>query len=440
MPSPIRKGMRYWARLLSVLAGGLLADRAALADPAAEATPPPSAAVTAPTGLPSPLPQAWSDAFAQLNSDPRPPALVRDTHYIVSNEDNHFVWRTALEGRGGVYIGVGTDQNYLLAGWARPEFMVLLDFDQVVVDLHRVYGVIFLNSPTPHDFLDLWEDRNVRRVEELIEALKVDAPTRRGMLAAYRMAHFAVPRRLRRVEAAYKPLGIRWFLNDMNQYRYLVELFRTNRVVMVRGDLSIGGAMSSVAAALQKVGGIARTVYLSNAERYFPYTPGYKRSLLSLPTDERGLILRTRARMSGAYEYIVQDAGNFKRWLDWGKMSYAVELTRYREIDHASGAYYIRREPPSSDGKNAASRTASAAATPTAPSPAPAPSHKPAALLPTAVPSPSAPSAPASPLPQAPAAMPPPSATTATSPRSEATGTQRVSASTAPTPPTSTLP
>ena len=296
--------------------------------------------------LPGPLPQAWTDAFSGLASDPRPPALVLDTHYIVSNEDNHFVWRTSLEGRGGVYVGVGTDQNYVMAGWVRPELLVLLDFDQVVVDLHRVYGVIFLNSPTPHDFLDLWEDRNVRRVEELIEALKVDAPTRRGMLAAYRMAHFAVPRRLRRVEAAYKPLGIRWFLNDINQYRYLVELFRTGRVVPIRGDLSVGGAMSAVAQATQKAGGVVRTLYLSNAERYFPYTAGFKQSMMALPTDEKSLVVRTRARMSGAYEYIVQDAGNFKRWLDWGKMSYAVELTRYRELDSTTGAYFIRREPP----------------------------------------------------------------------------------------------
>ena len=308
--------------------------------------------------LPAALSQAWVDAFAGLSSDPRPPALVRDTHYIVSNEDSHFVWRTMLEGRGGIYVGVGTDQNYLLAGWVRPELLILLDFDQVVVDLHRVYGVIFLNSPTPHDFMDMWEDRNVRRVEELIEALKVDAPTRKGMLAAYRMAHFAVPRRLRRVEATYKPQGIRWFLNDINQYRYLVELFRTGRVIAIRGDLSVGGAMNAVASSAQKVGGVVRTLYLSNAERYFPYTPGFKQSMLALPTDDRSLVVRTRARINGVYEYIAQDASNFKRWLDWGKMGYAVELTRHRELDKATGAYVIRREPPKAKTSSKSERDA----------------------------------------------------------------------------------
>jgi hypothetical protein len=344
--------------------------------------------------LPGPLPPAWADAFAGLASDPRPPALVRDTHYIVSNEDNHFVWRTSIAGRGGIYVGVGTDQNYVMAGWARPELLVLLDFDQVVVDLHRVYGVIFLNSPTPHDFLDLWEDRNVRRVEELIEALKVDAATRRGMLAAYRMAHFAVPRRLRKVQAAYKPLGVRWFLNDLDQYRYLVELFRTGRVLTVRGDLSVGGAVTAVAQAAQKAGGVVRTLYLSNAERYFPYTPGFKQSMLALPTDEKSLVVRTRARMNGAYEYIVQDAANFKRWLDWGKMTYAVELTRYRELDSASGAYFIRREPPQPKGAVRATadkpaeksepKALAPAPVPAVPAPAPTVAPTPAAAVPSA--------------------------------------------------------
>lgn len=290
---------------------------------------------------------AWEQAFATLSTDPQPPSLVRDTHYIVSNEDNHYVWRSSLYNRGGLFVGVGTDQNYLMAAWARPELLVLLDFDQVVVDLHRVYRMLFLNAPTPQDFLDLWDERNVRRVEELISTQSNDAATRAGMLHAYRMAHYSIPRRLRRIDAMYRPLGISWFMNDIDQYRYLVELFRSGRVVMVRGDLSIGGAMASIGSAAQRVGAVVRVLYLSNAERYFPYTAGFRKSILSLPVDNQSIVLRTRARMNGSYEYIAQDADNFRRWLEWGKMSYAAEMTRYREpAAPDSPAYVIRRLPP----------------------------------------------------------------------------------------------
>lgn len=36
-----------------------------------------------------------------------------------------------------------------------------------------------------------------------------------------------------------------------------------------------------------------RVVYLSNIEDYFSYTPGFRDNLLSLPTDEKGIVLRT---------------------------------------------------------------------------------------------------------------------------------------------------
>jgi len=309
---------------------------------------PPGAAVPAPTPAPA-ASVAWEQGFSALTSDPRPPSIVRDTHYIVSNEDNHYVWRNMVQSRGGVFVGVGTDQNYVMAGWARPDLLVLMDFDQVVVDLHRVYRLIFLNAPTPQDFLDMWEERNVRRVEELIETTQTDATTRSGMLRAYRTAHYSVPRRLRKIDRMYAPLGVRWFMNDLTQYRYIADLFRSGRVVMLRGDLSVGGALASIGAAAQKVGGVVRIVYLSNAERYFPYTAGFKKSMLALPIDDRSLVLRTRARMNGSYEYIAQDAQNFRRWIEWGKMSYAVEMTKWREPDEKNSlAYVIRRLPPGS--------------------------------------------------------------------------------------------
>ena len=360
---------------LQLLSPQVFADGA----PPAQAVTPPKVVtpLMAPTTTPKALNADWEQTFAALSSDPRPPAIVRDTHYIVSNEDNHYVWKNTVQSRGGVYIGVGTDQNYVMAGWARPDLMVLLDFDQVVVDLHRVYRLMFLNAPTPQDFLDMWDERNVRRVEELIEAQQTDAPTKAGMLRAYRISHYSVPRRLRRIEAMYRPLGVRWFLNDLGQYRYLVELFRENRVLMVRGDLSVGGSLVSIGAAVQRIGEVVRIVYLSNAERYFPYTAGFKRSMLALPTDERSLVLRTRARMNGSYEYLVQETPNFRRWLEWGKMSYAVEMTRFREPDERNNmAYVIRRLPPGS--------VASAAPTPPAvvpvPPPALAPSPPPSAF------------------------------------------------------------
>ena len=81
--------------------------------------------------------------------DPPPPELVRDTHYIVSNESRQDLFKDSIAAHGGALLGVGSDQNYLLAGWSRPELLILFDFDQVVVNVHRVYRAFFLNAATP---------------------------------------------------------------------------------------------------------------------------------------------------------------------------------------------------------------------------------------------------------------------------------------------------
>ncbi len=320
---------------------------------------PGSALPTAAASMPSaasltPLPPAWAQALQKIVEDPAPPALVRDQHYIISNESRHDLFRPAAIGRGGVYVGVGSDQNYVLAGWARPELVFLFDFDQVVVNLHRVYRVFFLSAATPEEFMALWEVRNEKQAESLLTAEYTDPARRAAVLRAYRTARYAVPRRFRNVLLTYKQNGVTSFLDDIEQYRYLAALFRTGRVVMVRGDLTVGGCLSSIAAAAQAVGRPVRLLYLSNAERYFTYNDAFRKSMLALPTDESSLVLRTRARRDGSYEYIEQEADNFRAWVSRRSIQLSFQYTHLREPAAPSAKarpqdeslFAIRRLPP----------------------------------------------------------------------------------------------
>ena len=65
----------------------------------------------------TPVSPAWTDTLNKIVPDPPPPHLVRGTHYVISNEDRHDLWLKTVQGKGGAYLGVGTDQNYVLAGW-----------------------------------------------------------------------------------------------------------------------------------------------------------------------------------------------------------------------------------------------------------------------------------------------------------------------------------
>ena len=286
---------------------------------------------------------------------------MRDQHYIISNESRHDLFKDAALNRGGVFIGVGSDQNYLMAGWARPELLILFDFDQVVVNLHRVYRAFFLNAATPEDFMALWDPKNEARAESLLAAEYADPPRRAAVVRAYRTARYAIPRRFRGVLATYKQHGVSSFLDDPEQYRYLVQMFRGGRVVMVRGDLTVGTCMSSIAAALQGIGASVRLLYLSNAERYFTYNDAFRKSMLALPTDENSLVLRTRARRDGSYEYIMQEADNFRAWVSRRAISISFQYTHLREpaqappkshdmeLEKEEVLFAIKRLPPSAN-------------------------------------------------------------------------------------------
>jgi hypothetical protein len=196
----------------------------------------------------------WTEQLNHIVSDPPPPHLVRGTHYVISNEDRHDLWLPTVQNKGGAYIGVGTDQNYVLAGWQRPELMVLFDFDQVVVNLHYVYRVFFIHGSNPDEFKSLWEPKNEALAMKLLTEAYPHPKQRAAIVEAYKMSRGSVLARFRKVVGIYKQHNIRWFLEDQSQYDYVAQLFRTGRVVMVRGDLTVGGSLGSIASALTALG------------------------------------------------------------------------------------------------------------------------------------------------------------------------------------------
>ena len=102
------------------------------------------------------VPQSGSlSLFQSLPRDPAPEEITRNQHYWISNEQRLDLFHDPIKDLGGVYVGVGSDQNYLHAGWAKTEVLVLMDFDQKIVDLHGVYRVAFLHASTKEQFTKL---------------------------------------------------------------------------------------------------------------------------------------------------------------------------------------------------------------------------------------------------------------------------------------------
>ncbi len=262
-----------------------------------------------------------ASAFASLPADPAPPELVRGMHYWISNEDHLHLFHPEVKDKGGLYIGVGTDQNYLLGAWARAEALVLMDFDQSIVDLHRVYRVIFLTAETPEEFLRLWQLKSRPEVRRLIQEGYAGKKERYGALQAFATARWPVERRLLRVVAQMKQAALPSFLTDAAEYTHVRRLYQEDKVFMVRGDLTARRTLRAVGQAATQAGMRVGVLYLSNAEQYFPYDAQYRANIRGLPFSGSGVVLRTSGergvkRVKGTYyHYNTQSGANFMAWL-----------------------------------------------------------------------------------------------------------------------------
>jgi hypothetical protein len=295
---------------------------------------------------------ALARAFADLPQDPAPPEIIRNSHYWVSNESSHFLFRDRIRDIGGAYIGVGTDQNYLLAGWARSEFIIMMDFDQQIAWTHALYGIAFAAAATPADFLAIWRDQGDLRFADLVPAAVEDAERQRVLLRAFQWGGPTVSARLRRLVRQYTELGIDIFVTSQAEYDWIRDMWARGQVVAVRGDLTADVAMQEIAHRLHQHSMPVGLVYTSNAEQYFDFVPSFRRNFLVLPFAETSFVARTRPMASlglapgDEYHYSLQPGRNFQLWMQGSSVLNAQRLMRQRSSTGVEGLSIIDRPLP----------------------------------------------------------------------------------------------
>ncbi|MGB0588622.1 MAG: hypothetical protein ACPGU1_02985 [Myxococcota bacterium] len=280
-----------------------------------------------------PLDEAQRAVLTGIPEDPAPKSLVRGNHYVISNEDRPHLFHHALDKRGGVMVGVGTDQLYVYAGWARSELLIPMDFDRTVVDLHRIYGLLFTQAATPAEFIKLWHKRNEKTVRGWLDAHETDPVLRERLGYAFKIGRQLVYARLKRLHREYKRSSTPTFVSDQAQYDHLVDLIRSGRFHPVRGDLTKTGCMKGMGEALVKLGHTLDVIYLSNAEQYFDFKQPFRDNFLNLPIDDSSLVLRTSPRNGGKgqYRYETQRTVDFQAWLKRPKVKRVKQIRRHRK-------------------------------------------------------------------------------------------------------------
>ena len=285
-----------------------------------------------------------------VRADPAPPEIVRNSHYWVSNEHNHQLWYPSINGLGGALIGVGTDQNYLFAGWARSTILILMDFDEKIPVIHEVYAYMFSISATPEEFLKRWarsyHDDSAEKLSAYFTALIEPTAQReahaKGLgetrsqryikrrvsrfvkerVNIYKLTRGLIWRRLSKTKKKYLKLKLPTFLSDQDQYDHIRSLWAGGRVLAIRGDLTADYTMLDIATALMSLGESLNVLYLSNAEQYFKLPPTYRRNIIAQPWGDRSVALRTMGWGSlgffdedEQYHYNIQSGPNFVTWM-----------------------------------------------------------------------------------------------------------------------------
>jgi hypothetical protein len=111
--------------------------------------------LTACSSARSTLPSSLSDdAFWRLTTElSEPPGEFTHSDTLVSNEIYFAENVRRLRRRGGIYIGVGPEQNFSFMARLRPELAFIVDIRQENRNLHLMYKALFELSIDRADFL-----------------------------------------------------------------------------------------------------------------------------------------------------------------------------------------------------------------------------------------------------------------------------------------------
>ncbi len=307
------------------------------------------------------LPQRLDDrAFWTLVTEFSEPSGTFRSDNLVSNEDTFQYVIPALRNivkPGGVYLGVGPDQNFTYIAALRPRMAFILDVRRGNLHAHLLYKALFELAETRVDFLArLFSKARPRDLtpaaagkataEQLFDAFAMVTAER----ATYDQHLIGVLDHLRRVRGfpiddqdaigiayvysaffsagpfltyasgamtgrgrypAYQDLqmaddgtGKQWaYLASEANYRAVRDMQRSNLIVPVVGNFGGDKALRAIGAWVKARGALVTTFYTSNVEQYLfndRVWDNFARNLAALPVDASSTLLRTCFGMCGA--------------------------------------------------------------------------------------------------------------------------------------------
>jgi hypothetical protein len=296
--------------------------------------------------------QARTTALAAEIARLSEPAGFFDTDNLISNEASYLDVVPALSAgrvKGGVYIGVGPDQNFTYIAQVRPTAAYIIDIRRDNLLLHLLFKALFEAAGTRAEYLSLLMgrppppgpanaglddianhiDRSTAapgavdalrsRLDRIIIAFGVPLSAtdlitidrfHRTFIAEGLDLMFEThgrPQRqysaasryptLRQLLLAEDPHGIkRNYLAAEEDFQFIKALHARDAIVPVVGDVSGPAALKSIGAAIAARRERVSAFYISNVEFYLMRDEGFGRfldNLSHLPRDDRSVMIRS---------------------------------------------------------------------------------------------------------------------------------------------------
>ena len=306
-------------------------------------------------------PEKQKELFQQTNQEDLKPTIWDTGDTTITNEDRLDLLEPHVRDIGGAYVGVGSTQNFTLAAWAKSEWIWLMDFTRVVVATNKIHIAFLQECPTPEEFRKLWEPGSKAKAMEVIEKHYAGQPDYDLIRKAWSTSGPFQRRRFRYDDVIHKKFNFHGWLNSKETYDHIRGLALKGRIQAVRGDLKGPITVKSIAEQAKKMGIVFRIMYFSNAEEYFPLGDDFRSNWLSLPVDEKSMVVRTisvyRGKLPWApgselstdrgFHYVLQSAPHFQKWLKEGKEGLRIEeIVLTGNTDRENGITLIKNGTP----------------------------------------------------------------------------------------------
>jgi hypothetical protein len=318
-------------------------------------------ALTTASGRISGEPQADSEFASRIEQFSEPGGYF-DTDNLISNEQSYLHPMEALRARGvtgGVYIGVGPDQNFSYIAQVRPDLAFIVDVRRDNLLLHLLFKALFTLSDDRVDFLaglfgrappepasnrprQAWRQASVRDLARFIDGAPATPASTAAALARVEavVARFSVPLSradrdtVARFHRAFIRAGLSLkfqstgraplayyptyrdllletdrsgheasYLASEEAFQFVKALQERDRVVPIVGNLAGDRALASIGRFMRDRGDRLAAFYTSNVELYLSQDgllPRFLANVAGLPHDEHSVIIRSVFRTTVA--------------------------------------------------------------------------------------------------------------------------------------------